>query len=177
MSDSGRSKALAETVLCCRTTFHWFRSGRNRAWKLGLKPRTTICGCYLPLTDPRGSCILPCGVAYISCQTNEGPQSWTEHLGSAVAASTSPHWTVPAWWSLELGSIILAGGFWMLKQTLHFCAHSLSRKGAQLPIQSSRIGPLDLKIISLFRLTRFVLWLFLSFYFEYHFCVLLTLIG
>ena len=152
--DSGRSKVLAETVPCCRTTRHWLRSGRNRAWKLGLKPRATTYRCYLPQADPWGSCVLPCGMADVSCQANEGPQSWTEHLGSAVAASTSPHWTVPAWWSLELGSIILAGGFWMLKPTPSFCADSLSWKRAQLPVQSSRIGPLDLKIISVFSASK-----------------------
>lgn len=116
---SGRGKALAETVSCCRTTCHWLRSGRNRAWKLGLKPWTTIYGCYLPQADPWGSHVLPCGTAYVSCQAKGGPQSWTEHLGSAVAASTSPYWTVPAWCSVELGPNILAGGFWMLTPTPH----------------------------------------------------------
>lgn len=114
-------------------------------------------GCYLPQTDPRGSRFLPCAMAHVSCQTHRGLQNWTEHLGSAVAAGTSPHWTVPAWWSLQLGAIVLAGGFWMLNQTSHFCAHSLSWKRARFPAQSSRIGPLDLKIISVFWLTRFVL--------------------
>lgn len=127
MLNSGRSKALAGTVLCCRTTYHCLSCGRNRAWKLGLKPWTRIYGCYLPQADPWGSHVVPYGVAYVSCQANEGPQSWTEHLGSAAAASAS-HWTVPSWLSLELGSIMLAGGFWMPNQTLLLYAHSFSWK-------------------------------------------------
>lgn len=123
--DSGRYKVLAETVSCCRTCCQCLRSGRNRAWKVGLQAHLTMCGCYLPQSHPRGSPALPCGVAYVSCQPSEDPQSWTELLGSALPASASP-WALPACSSLELGSLVLAGGFGLLNQAATFCAPSLS---------------------------------------------------
>lgn len=132
---------------CCRTTCYWPENGR--AWKLDFRPQPQIYRYYLPQTDLWVSHVLPCGIACVSCQTNEGPQSWTEYLDSAKSASTSPHWPVPAWWSLEFGSIILAGSFWMLNPAPPVCGYSLSWKRAQFPVQSSRIGPLDLKIIYL----------------------------
>lgn len=76
-------------------------------------PKPMIHGCCLSQADPWGSSVLPCGKAYVSCQTNEGPQSWAEHLGQHrwLCSPSTSHWTVPAWWSLGLVSIILAGIF------------------------------------------------------------------
>lgn len=158
----------------CRTC-HWLTSGRNRAWKLGLKPQTVICGCYLPQADPWSSRVLPCGMASVSCHTNKGPQSWTEHLGEhrwLCSPSQYFSWTVSAWWSPELVSIILAGTFGMLNPLPPSWTHFLSWKKTLLPIQSSRRGSLDLKIICLLANKAFLL----AFSLQDHFYMLLAVI-
>lgn len=159
----------------CRTC-HWLTSGRNRAWKLGLKPQTVICGCYLPQADPWSSRVLPCGMASVSCHTNKGPQSWTEHLGEhRWLCSPSRYfssWTVSARWSPELVSIILAGTFGMLNPLPPSWTHFLSWKKTLLPIQSSRRGSLDLKIICLLANKAFLL----AFSLQDHFYMLLAVI-
>lgn len=142
-----KKKSLAEVVSYYRTC-HWLTSGRNRAWKLGLKPQTVMYGCYLPQADPWSSRVLPCGMAYVSCHTNKGPQSWTEHLREHRWLCSPSQYlssrTVSAWWSPELVIVIPAWTVGMLNPLPPSCAHSLSwRKTASHSVQQNRIFGLE----------------------------------
>lgn len=83
-------QSAGRDCVMCRATCQCLRSGRNRAWAVGLQAHLmTCCGCVLPPIP--GALLLFHPVAWlVNCHTNEG---LTECLGSALPPSAS-HWAL-----------------------------------------------------------------------------------